>query len=175
MNYGGMGAVIGHEMTHGFDDQGRQFDTKGNLADWWTKEDGEKFVERANMVQEQFNNYVAIDTLKVNGKLTLGENIADLGGITIAYHAFKKTMEGKPHTKIDGYTPEQRFFLAWGQMWRRNYTDANLKQRITTDTHSPSVFRANGPLSNLPEFFQAFNCKQSGAMERPVDKQVKIW
>ena len=175
VNYGGMGAVIGHEITHGFDDQGRQFDAKGNLTDWWAKEDGEKFVKRAAVVEEQFNNYVAIDTLKVNGKLTLGENIADLGGLAIAYHAFKKTLEGKPVQKIDGYTSEQRFFLAWAQMWRRNYTDANLKQRLVTDPHSPSVFRANGPISNVPQFFEAFGCKQADSMVRPAEKQVKIW
>lgn len=176
VNYGGMGAVIGHEITHGFDDQGRQFDAKGNLTDWWTKEDGEKFTKRAQVVEEQFNNYVVIDTLKLNGKFTLGENIADLGGLAIAYHAFRKTFDQKAMAqKIDGFTPEQRFFLAWAQMWRRNYTPANLRQRIVTDPHSASVFRANGPLSNMAEFFDAFGCKPTDPMVRPVDTQVKIW
>lgn len=175
VNYGGMGAVIGHEMTHGFDDQGRQFDAKGNLRDWWTKEDAEKFQQRAHIVQEQFDKYVAIDSLKVNGAFTLGENIADLGGVNIAYHAFKKTPQGRSQEKIDGYTPDQRFFLAWGQMWRRNYTPANLRLRIVTDPHAPNVFRANGPLSNMPEFFGVFHCANGDPMVRPADKQVKIW
>lgn len=175
VNYGGMGAVIGHEITHGFDDQGRQFDAKGNLSDWWTEEDATRFIERANIVESQFNQYVAIDTLRVNGKLTLGENIADLGGLAIAYHAFKKAQQGKTTGKIEGFTPEQRFFLAWAQMWRRNYTPANLKQRLVTDPHSPSVFRANGPIANMPQFFEAFGCKDGDSMVRLADKQVKIW
>jgi putative endopeptidase len=175
VNYGGMGAVIGHEITHGFDDQGRQFDAKGNLADWWTEDDAKRFLERAHIIEDQFNNYVVIDTLRINGKLTLGENIADLGGLAIAYHALKKTLEGKPTQIIDGFTPEQRFFLAWAQMWRRNYTDANLKQRLITDPHSPSRFRANGPVSNMPEFFHAFGCSTNDPMVRPAEKQVKIW
>ncbi len=176
VNYGGMGAVIGHEITHGFDDQGRQFDAKGNLTDWWTKEDEERFTKRADVVVDQFNNYAAIDSLKVNGKFTLGENIADLGGLSIAYHAFKKTLDpAKEQQKIDGYTPAQRFFLAWAQMWRRNYTPQNLRQRIVTDPHAPNVFRCNGPLSNMAEFFEAFGCKDRDAMVRAKEKQVKIW
>ncbi len=176
VNYGGMGAVIGHEITHGFDDQGRQFDAKGNLTDWWTKDDAERFTARADVVEKQFSEYVVIDSLKINGKFTLGENLADLGGLAIAYHAFQKTQEQKPgQPKIDGLTPQQRFFLAWGQMWRRNYTPANLRQRIVTDPHSPSVFRANGPISNMPEFFQAFGCGGGDGMVRASVKQVKIW
>lgn len=176
VNYGGMGAVIGHEITHGFDDQGRKFDAKGNLKDWWTKADADKFEARAAIVKEQFDNYVAIDSLKVNGALTLGENIADLGGLAVAYHAFQKTLDGKPMLqKIDGFTPQQRFFMAWAQMWRRNYTDANLKQRLVTDPHSPSEFRANGPLANIKEFGQAFDCGATATMLRPPAKQVKIW
>ncbi len=176
VNYGGMGAVIGHEISHGFDDEGRKFDAKGNLTDWWTKEDAMKFEKKAKMVEEQFSNYVVIDSLKLNGKFTLGENIADLGGLAIAYHAFQKTLAAKPMlSTIDGLTPPQRFFLAWGQMWRRNYTAANLKQRIDTDPHSPSRFRSNGPLSNMPQFFEAFGCKSNDSMMRPADMQVKIW
>lgn len=175
VNYGGMGAVIGHEITHGFDDQGRKFDAQGNLQDWWTEDDAQRFLERAKIVEEQFNGYTAIDTLRVNGKLTLGENIADLGGLAMAYQALKKALQGKTVGKIDGFTPEQRFFLAWAQMWRRNYTDANLKQRLITDPHSPSKFRANGPISNMPEFFNAFGCAPGETMVRPPDKQVKIW
>jgi putative endopeptidase len=175
VNYGGMGAVIGHEITHGFDDEGRKFDAKGNLTDWWTKEDNERFEQLAAIVEEQFSGYVAIDTLRVNGKLTLGENIADLGGLSIAYHALSKTLEGKPQEKIDGLTPQQRFFLAWAQMWRRNYTDANLKQRLVVDPHAPSKFRTNGPVSNMPAFFEAFGCTSSDPMVRPANKQVRIW
>jgi putative endopeptidase len=176
VNYGGMGAVIGHEITHGFDDQGRKFDAKGNLADWWTKDDEERFTKLADVVVDQFNNYVAIDSLTVNGKFTLGENIADLGGLAIAFAAYKKSLEGKPAPpKIDGFTGEQRFFLAWAQMWRRNYTPQNLRQRIVTDPHAPSVFRCNGPISNMSEFFEAFGCKDSDPMVRAKVKQVRIW
>lgn len=175
VNYGGMGAVIGHEMTHGFDDEGRKFDAKGNLTDWWTKEDSDRFEQLAKIVEDQYNGYVAIDTLRVNGKLTLGENIADLGGLAIAYHAFTKTLAGKPQQEIDGLTPPQRFFLAWAQMWRRNYTEANLKQRLVVDPHSPSKFRASGPVSNMPAFFEAFGCRPGDPMVRSADMQVKIW
>jgi putative endopeptidase len=176
VNYGGMGAVIGHEITHGFDDEGRKFDAKGNLEDWWTTEDNERFEKLAHVVEEQFSNYIAIDSLKVNGKFTLGENIADLGGLSIAYHAFKKTLDpAKAQQPIDGYTPAQRFFLAWAQMWRRNYTPQNLRQRLVTDPHAPSVFRCNGPVSNMPEFFGAFGCKDGDPMVRPKEKQVRIW
>ncbi|MEO8167906.1 MAG: M13 family metallopeptidase, partial [bacterium] len=176
VNYGGMGAVIGHEITHGFDDQGRQFDAKGNLSDWWTKDDADRFTSRADKVVNQFDNYVVIDSLKVNGRFTLGENIADLGGLAIAYQAFEIALAQKPgQGKIDGLTPQQRFFLAWGQMWRRNYTPANLRQRVVTDPHSPSEFRANGPLANMPEFFQAFGCGTGDSMVRDSTHQVKIW
>ncbi len=175
VNYGGMGAVIGHEMTHGFDDEGRKFDAKGNLTDWWTKEDNDRFEQLAKIVEEQFNGYVAIDTLRVNGKLTLGENIADLGGLAIAYHAFTKTLAGKQQTNIDGLTPQQRFFLAWAQMWRRNYTAANLKQRLVVDPHSPSKFRTNGPVANMPAFFDAFNCGEGDPMAHLTGRRVKIW
>ncbi len=175
VNYGGMGAVIGHEMTHGFDDEGRKFDAKGNLTDWWTKEDNDRFERLAKIVEEQFDNYVAIDTLRVNGKLTLGENIADLGGLAIAYHAFAKTLAGKPQQRIDGLTPQQRFFLAWAQIWRRNYTDANLKQRLVVDPHAPSKFRTNGPVANMPSFFDAFGCSAGDPMVRASNMQVKIW
>ena len=176
VNYGGMGAVIGHEITHGFDDQGRQFDAKGNLTDWWTKDDGARFEKLTKVVENQFSNYVAIDTLKVNGTFTLGENIADLGGLAIAYHALQKVLDQKPMLqKIDGFTPQQRFFLAWGQMWRRNYTAANLRQRLVVDPHSPSRFRSNGPISNMAEFFDAFGCNSDSPMVRPVTLQVKIW
>jgi len=180
VNYGGIGAAIGHEMTHGFDDQGRKYDKNGNLKDWWTKEDEKRFNKRAELLAKQYDNYVAVDDAHVNGKLTLGENIADLGGLSISYDAFIKTLEtnkGKDYAnkKIDGFTPPQRFFLAWGQVWRRNIRKKSLLMRLKTDVHSPGKFRTIGPLSNMPLFYQAFNVKPGDAMYRPEKEMVKIW
>jgi putative endopeptidase len=176
VNYGGMGAVIGHEMTHGFDDRGRQFDAEGNLRDWWTSEDAKHYQTRAARVIEQFNGYVAVDTLHVNGKLTLGENIADLGGLAVAYEAMQRSMAGKPRPPlIDGLTPEQRFFLSWAQVWRSKQRPESMRLRITTDSHSPARWRVNGPMSNLPEFAQAWNCQAGDAMVRPDSVRVRIW
>lgn len=174
VNYGGIGAVIGHEMTHGFDDQGRQFDADGNLKEWWTKEDAAHYLTRATMVEKQFNNYVALDTQHVNGKLTLGENIADLGGLTIAYIALHKSFEakGKPQP-IDGFTPEQRFFLSWGQIWRNNTRPEAMRLRLNTNPHSPGRFRCIGPISNMTEFMEAFNAKEGSPMVR--SERAKIW
>jgi putative endopeptidase len=176
VNYGGIGAVIGHEMTHGFDDQGRQYNAEGNLKDWWTEDDAKKYTERADVIKEQFNNYVALDTLRVNGELTLGENIADLGGLTVAYHALQMAIAkaGNPG-KIDGFTPEQRFFLSWAQVWRQNIRPENLKVRLITDPHSPGRFRAIGPLSNMNEFLSAFDVADEAPMARPVGMRAKIW
>ena len=176
VNYGGMGAVIGHEMTHGFDDQGRKFDAAGNLTDWWKPGDAENFVSRASMVEKQFSGFTMLDTLHVNGKLTLGENIADLGGLKIAYDAFEKTLEGKPRPeKIDGLTPEQRFFLAWAQIWRVNIRPEAARLRLNTDSHAPGRFRCNGPLSNMKEFLEAFDVSDGSPMARPVDMRARIW
>lgn len=175
INYGAMGAVIGHEITHGFDDQGRKYDADGNLKDWWTKEDNDRFIARANFLVEQFNGFTAIDTFRVDGKLTLGENIGDLGGLTIAYNAFKKTSQFKSGEKIDGFTPQQRFFLGWAQVWAENSRDQYLKLQLKTDVHSPGRFRVNGPLKNLPEFFEAFDIKPGDPMRLPEGKIVKIW
>ena len=176
VNYGGMGAVIGHELTHGFDDQGRQFDADGNLKDWWTKEDAEKFNKKAQYVVNQFNKYEALPGEFVNGKLTLGENIADLGGLTIAYAAWQKAQEGKPkQEKIDGFTPEQRFFLGWAQVWRVNERPESIKQRLITDPHSPAMFRVNGPLSNMPEFYKAYSIKPGSKMMTPDSLRASIW
>lgn len=175
INYAAIGAVIGHELTHGFDDQGSQFDKDGNMKDWWTEEDKNKFTGKTKMVVDQFNNYVAIDTLKVNGELTLGENIADLGGISIAYAAFKKTAQFKENKEIDGFSPTQRFFISWAQIWRTNYTNAALKRQVNTNPHSPSMFRANGPLSNMVEFYEAFGVKEGDKMWRPENQRAKIW
>jgi putative endopeptidase len=175
-NYGGMGAVIGHEMTHGFDDQGRKFDAAGNLTDWWKPDDAKNFTSRASMVEKQFSGYTAIDTLHVNGKLTLGENIADLGGLKIAFAAYQKTLEGKPRPeKIDGLTPEQRFFLAWAQIWRVNIRPEAVRLRLNTDPHAPGRFRCNGPLSNMKEFLDAFNVADGSPMARPPDERARIW
>jgi putative endopeptidase len=175
VNYGGIGAVIGHEMTHGFDDQGRQYDSKGNLRDWWTKEDNDKFNAKAAMVGKQYDAFMPLDSVHVNGQLTMGENLADLGGLTIAYQAFQKTAQAKGGQKIDGFTPNQRFFLAWGQIWRTNIRPEAARQQVLTDPHSPAQFRTNGPLMNMPEFYQAFGCKPTDKMERPTAEQARIW
>lgn len=175
VNYGAIGAVIGHEMTHGFDDQGRQYDKDGNLKDWWTKDDAEKFTQKADMVADQYGKYTVLDNLHVNGKLTLGENIADIGGLAIAYDAFKLTDQGKSTKKTDGFTPDQRFFLAFAQVWRNKYQDEFLRTIVTTDPHSPDMFRVNGPLSNMPAFYKAFNVKPGDKMYRPEGQRIKIW
>src|ERR1700719_4470472 len=157
INYGGIGAVIGHEMTHGFDDQGRQFDEVGNLRDWWTPESAAKFKERSGAVVRQYSEYEPLPSLHVNGELTQGENIADIGGVKIAYAALQKALAGKPQEKIDGFTPEQRFFLGYAQIWRSVQRDEDLKLRLNTDPHSPGRYRVNGPLSDSVEFQKAFN------------------
>ncbi|MGH7651350.1 MAG: M13 family metallopeptidase [Gemmatimonadaceae bacterium] len=176
VNYGGMGAVIGHEMTHGFDDQGAQFDAQGNLKNWWSSADLEKFKHGTGLVASQYDAYTVLDSLHVNGKLTLGENLADLGGLSIAYAALEKALaqKGRPGN-IDGFTPEQRFFLAWAQIWRGNMTPEATRLRINTDPHSPGEWRTNGPLSNLPQFAAAFGCKPGDAMVRPDSVRPVIW
>lgn len=175
INYGAIGAVIGHEMTHGFDDQGSQYDKDGNLKDWWTKEDAARFKSRAQVVVDQYSKYTVLNDLKVNGNLTLGENIADIGGLAIAYEAFKNTSQGKGNEKIDGFTPDQRFFLSFAQVWRIKDREERLRMRITLDPHSPEMYRVNGPLSNMPEFYRAFNVKPGDKMHRPDEQRVKIW
>ncbi|MBI1937236.1 MAG: M13 family metallopeptidase [Ignavibacteriales bacterium] len=175
INYGAMGVVIGHEITHGFDDQGRKYDAQGNIKDWWTKEDGEKFQERADRLADHYDSFAAVDTFHVDGKLTLGENIADLGGLTISFSAFKKTEQYKKGESIDGFTPAQRFYLGYAQVWANNIRDEALKLRLKTDVHSPGKFRANGPLMNLPEFFDAFGVNAGDTMRNTDDKIVKIW
>ena len=145
VNYGGIGSVIGHEISHGFDDSGRQFDGDGNLRDWWTEEDGAKFKQRAGELVKQYSGYSVLDGRRINGELTLGENIGDLSGMAVAFKAYKLSLGGKPAPEIDGFTGDQRFFLGWAQVWRRNYRDEELLKRLVTDPHSPSEFRANGP------------------------------
>ncbi len=177
LNYGGIGAVIGHEMTHGYDDQGSRFDAKGNFSNWWTDADSKGFAERTGKLVEQFNQYVSIDDIHVNGRLTLGENIADLGGLSVAYDALQKALadNSEANREIDGLSQAQRFFLNWGVVWRRNFKPEELKVRLTTDPHAPANFRANGTPSNLPAFAQAFDCKAGDAMVRAGDQQVVIW
>lgn len=175
INYGGIGGVIGHEMTHGFDDQGRLYDLDGNLKNWWTAEDSANFMAKANILVGQFNGYTVLDTLHVNGELTLGENIADMGGITIAYAAFKKTKEGQSTELIDGLTPDQRFFVGWATVWRQNVRDEEQRRRLVVDPHSPGKLRCNGPVSNMPEFYAAFNIKEGDKMWRSADSRARIW
>lgn len=174
VNYGGMGAIIGHELTHGFDDEGRQFDAKGNLADWWTPDDRKAFDERAQCIIDQFNGYEIEKGLNQKGELVVGESIADLGGLTIAYAALQKSMEGKPRPKnIDGFTPEQRFFLAYAHNWATNMRPEYARFLAAQDPHPLAKFRANGPLSNMPEFAEAFQCKAGSPMVRA--KRCQIW
>lgn len=176
VNYGGMGAVIGHEMTHGFDDQGAQFDAQGNLRNWWGASDLEKFKRGTGLVASQFDGYTVLDSVHVNGKLTLGENLADLGGLSVSYAALEKALaeKGRPPL-IDGFTPEQRFFLAWAQIWRQNITPEAQRVRINTDPHAPGQWRTNGPVSNLPQFAAAFGCKPGDPMVRPDSVRPVIW
>jgi len=175
INYGAMGAVIGHEVTHGFDDQGRQYDLSGNLKDWWTKEDNDKFKERTKGLIDQYNNFAVIDTFKVNGELTLGENIADLGGLTVAMQAFKKTEQYKKNEIIDGFTPAQRFYLSWAQVWKTNIRDETAKLYLKIDVHSPAKARVIAPLKNLPDFFEAFKVIPGDKMRNAEKDIVKIW
>jgi putative endopeptidase len=176
MIYGYAGAsTIGHEITHGFDDQGRQFDADGNLKSWWSKEDEEKFNQRAQLYVEQFNNYVVLDSMHVNGKASLGENIADLGGIAIAIDAFKKTEQYKKGEKISGLTPIRRYFMGYALGWLHQQRDESLANQIMTDVHAPAFLRVNGPLANIPEFYEAFGVKEGSGMWRADDIRVKIW
>ncbi len=169
------GSTIGHEITHGFDDQGRQFDEKGNLKDWWTKKDGEEYNKRAKGIIEQYNNYVVLDSMHVRGEATQGENIADLGGAILALEAFKKTEQYKSGKKINGYTPLQRYFLGWALAWMGHTRDEAIANRIMTDVHAPNFLRVNGPLVNIDEFYQAFDIKPGDRMYIAPEKRVRIW
>jgi putative endopeptidase len=177
VNYGGIGVVIGHEITHGYDDQGRKYDADGNLNDWWTEADAKAFEGRAQKVVDQFDAYEVLPGLHVNGKLTLGENIADLGGASIAYEALQRALAKDPSKRknIDGYTPEQRFFLSFSQVWRTNCREAEIRRLVTVDPHSPGQFRAIGAHVNLQEFYDAFAIKDGMPMWRSPDKRAKIW
>jgi putative endopeptidase len=174
INYGAIGTVIGHELTHGFDDSGSRYDAVGNLKMWWTDADRKLFEEKSDCVVTQFDGYEVEKGLFLNGKLTLGENLADLGGLAIAYDALQKSMQGKPRPAlIDGFTPEQRFFLGWAQVWSENQRPEAARLQAQSDEHSLARFRVNGPLANLPEFSQAFACKVGDPMIR--QKQCKVW
>lgn len=175
MNYGGIGAVIGHEITHGFDDQGRQFDEKGNLHDWWTEEDQTRFTERAKKLIEQFDGYSPVEGAFVNGQFTLGENIADLGGLQVALDAFRKTDESRAGELIDDFTPLQRFFLSYAQTWKTNIREEKARLYIKVDPHSPAKFRTNGPLCNMPSFFEAYGVQPGNKMHRAENDRVVIW
>jgi putative endopeptidase len=178
LNYGGIGAVIGHEMTHGYDDQGAQFDAQGNFKNWWTDDDKKQFESRTDKLAKQFDEYVAIDDLHVHGKQTLGENIADLGGLNVAFDALQKALAANPAEagkKIDGYTQDQRFYLNFGRIWARSFKPEELKLRLNTDVHAPAQFRAIAAPSNMPAFAKAFQCKDTDAMVRAQDRRVKIW
>ena len=176
INYGGIGAVIGHELSHGFDDQGSRYDEKGNLRMWWTPEDRQKFMARADCVVQQFNSYKVADGLFQNGKLVLGESIGDLGGVTMAYYAFKKSLEGKPRpASIDGFTPEQRFFIGWAQVWASLARPEAERTLTLGDPHPLGRFRGNGPLSNFSPFAEAFGCQKGDPMVREGEKHCQIW
>ena len=174
INYGAIGGVIGHEFTHGFDDQGSQFDAEGNLNNWWTNGDRKRFEELTGALIKQYDEYEVIPGVFVQGQLTLGENIADLGGLTLAYYAYKKHMEGKPEAEpIDGFTPDQRVFLGWAQVWQSHARDEQVRNQVTTDPHSPAHFRVVGPMSNMPEFKAAWGCNVGDGMVR--ENQIIIW
>jgi predicted metalloendopeptidase len=174
VNYGGIGVVIGHEITHGFDDRGRRFDARGNLTDWWTAEDARRYVERASRVERQYGGYVGVDEIHVNGKLTLGENISDVGGTKIAYLALQRSMAGKPREAVDGLSPEQRFFLSFAQIWRARSREENERLQLRTDGHSPPRFRVAGVIANLPEFSTAYSCSAGKPLLSESDR-ANIW
>lgn len=175
VNYGAIGAVIGHEFSHGFDDQGSKYDAKGNLNTWWTEGDRKKFEARTQLLVNQYNEFQPLDSVYVNGQLTLGENIADLAGLTVAYDAYMISLKNKTKTKIDGFTPEQRFFIGFAQVWRGHSRPEYVRNQVLTDPHSPQQFRVIGTLSNMPEFYQAFGVKKGNKMWREDSKRVKIW
>jgi predicted metalloendopeptidase len=175
VNYGAIGAVIGHEMGHGFDDQGRRFDGNGELRDWWTKEDEAEYMKRAKVLVEQYNEFEPLPGLKVNGELTLGENIGDLTGVVIAYRAYLLSLKGQPGPVIDGIPADQRFYMGWVQAWAGKSRDDAMRQQVLTNPHSPDQYRANGPLRNIPEFHAAFGVKDTDKMFLPAERRVKIW
>ena len=175
VNYGGIGAVIGHEISHGFDDKGSQYDGDGNLRKWWSIEDRTEFERRAGQLVAQYNAYKPFEDMHVNGEFTLGENIGDLGGMATAYEAYRMSLDGQPAPEIDGLTGDQRFFMGWAQVWRRLYREPELRKRLVQDPHSPSEFRANGIVSNMDAFYEAFDVKPGDAMYIAPESRVRIW
>jgi len=169
------GSTFGHEITHGFDDQGCQYDEQGNLNNWWTSEDSTKFFTKTKMIVEQFNGYVAVDSLHINGDQTQGENIADLAGVMMGYEALKGTKQFKNNEIIAGLNPSQRFFLAYGFAWMINMRPEGIASQVKSDVHSPAKFRVNGPLADIPEFYITFGVKEGDALWRPENMRVKIW
>jgi endothelin-converting enzyme/putative endopeptidase len=172
-NYGDTGGTVGHELTHGFDDEGRQFDAQGNLRDWWTEDDGKEFVKRASCISDQYSTYTVVDKVKINGKLTLGEDVADLGGLLLAYLAWKDDTKGQSLEPIEGLTPDQRFFVGYGQSWCGQSRDETKRLRATIDPHSPEKYRTNGVVSNMPEFQEAFHCKAGSPMVN--QNRCRVW
>ena len=175
INYGGIGAVIGHEFSHGFDDQGSKFDWDGNLNSWWTDEDRAKFDALAQKLGEQYDSYSPVESMYVNGKMTMGENIADLGGVTLAYEALQKQYDGNIPEKIDGFTWQQRFFLGWANVWKGNIKEEEMLNRLKSDVHSPAEYRVIGPLVNFGPYYEAFGTCEIGAMHKPAETRIKIW
>ena len=175
INYGAIGAVIGHEITHGFDDQGSRSDANGNLRNWWTADDRTHFNAKTDKLVKQYDECNPIDDLHINGKLTLGENLADLGGITIAYAAYQKSLGGKPAQVIDGFTGPQRFFMGYAISWRGSIREAELQMMLRTNPHSPDRFRTLVPVSNVQAFYDAFNVKPGDKMYRPPEERVEVW
>jgi putative endopeptidase len=176
VNYGGIGVVIGHEMTHGFDDQGRQYDKDGNLADWWTEEDAKNFDAKVGVIVAEADKYTELDSLHISGKLTLGENIADFGGLTISLAALKNASNNKLDAPmLDGFTPLQRYFISFAQIWRQNVRDKELQRRLKEDVHSPGDYRVNGSLPNVPEFYTAFGIKAGDKLYIAPENRAQIW
>jgi putative endopeptidase len=175
INYGGIGMVIGHEMTHSFDDQGAQYDKDGNVKNWWAKDDYEKFKAKTQQVINLYSSFTVLDSVHLKGALTVGENTADIGGVAIAFDAFKMTKQGQDTTKIDGYTPDQRFFLSLARIWRVKTRDEFMRMYVNTNNHSPAMWRVNGPLMNFSPFYKAFNIQPGDKLYVPDDKRIKIW
>jgi endothelin-converting enzyme/putative endopeptidase len=175
VNYGAIGAVIGHEISHGFDDKGSKYDGQGNLRDWWTPEDRQVFEQRAQQLVLQYSGYRPFEDMAVNGELTLGENIGDLGGLSVALEAYQISLQGKPAPEIDGMTGLQRFFYGWSQIWRRKYREPELRRRLLNDPHSPSRYRVNGIVSNMDAFYEAFKVDPNDAMYIAPENRVRIW
>jgi endothelin-converting enzyme len=175
VNYGAIGAVIGHEISHGFDDQGRQYDGDGNLNNWWTDDDDKEFRARTAMLVKQYSAFSPMPGQFVNGELTLGENIADVSGIAMAFRAYKLSLNGHQAPKLDGFSGEQRFFIGYAQVWARKYRDDELRKRLLTDSHSPNEYRVNGIVANQPEFYAAFGLTAKDKLYREPQDRVKIW